>query len=307
MAEGHALKFPDGAKTRLLILGGSGFIGQRALAALGPARATATYFSHPFAGGHRFNLVTDNVGDLLDRLPSGYSHALVLGASTMIDACALDPVGTARINVDGVIRAADALMAHGIVPIVASSDAVYDGSRGGWSETDVVRPITEYGRQKLTVEQHLQACDRPWLGLRICKVLDPGLGPTGLLGPWLDDFRRRVLIRCATDQWFTPVGIDDVIAVCVALADTGATGLFNVGGGEAVARFDLLGRLVKAARHYADIDPEIEPRSLRSFDFIEPRPLNASVSIAKLQAQIPYKPESLDSLCSRAAANFYRS
>lgn len=291
---------------QFLIIGASGFVGQRVLAGLGSERAVGTYFSRPFSGGHRFNLATDSIEALLDALPAKFTHALVFGAFTKIDECARDPVGTAKTNVEGVIRTIDGLMSRGIVPIFASSDAVYDGSRGHWTETDVVRPITEYGRQKVAVERHLQSRKQPWLVVRICKVLDPELSSSGILGPWITDFFQRTLIRCATDQTFTPVGVDDVVTACVALAEGRATGLFNLGGGESVTRFELLCHLVNSVREIADIEPVIETCSLRSLDLVEPRPLDASVSIAKLQAAIPFRPESLVSLCRRAAAQYKR-
>lgn len=288
---------------RFLVLGASGLIGGRFLHFIGPERAIGTYHSRHIERGIRFDLAAERIEDLLDKLNTQISHAVILGAVVAIDRCARDPIGTGRINVEATIRAIDALMARGIVPIFASSDGVYDGSHGQWREDDVARPILVYGRQKLEVEQYLATQRGPWLALRIAKVLDPELSVSGLLGPWIKALVKGERIRCATDQYFSPAAVQDVVSAICRLAESGATGVYNLGGGEDVTRIALLTMVVDAVSRWRKISPVIERCSLRDFPFSEVRPLDLSMSISKLRATIPYTPERLDALCGVAARN----
>jgi dTDP-4-dehydrorhamnose reductase len=287
---------------RFLILGASGLIGRCALAALGPERAIGTYFLHPFPGGHRFDMASDRIEDLLDGRHGRFSHALILGASAAIDACARDPAGTARLNVAGAIAACTGAMACGVVPIFASSDAVYDGSRAMWREEDEARPVLTYGRQKLAVEQALRAQDKSWIALRIAKVLDPELGSDGILGPWVRALAGGELIRCATDQRFSPIGVPAVVEAIEKLAATGATGLFNLGGAEAVTRHELLNLFLAAIRPKLHAEPRVEVCHLNDISFVERRPLDASLSIERLTRAIGSVGTSLAALCAEAGA-----
>ncbi len=279
---------------RFLVIGASGLIGERFLRALGPDLALGTYFSRPFAGGTRFDVVTDSLDSLLKELGGRFTHALVMGGNAAIDQCARDPEGTARLNVVALSGLVDDLLERSITPIFTSSDAVYDGSHGAWNEDEPVQPVLVYGRQKLAVERHLETCARPWLVVRLAKVLDAEGHASALLRPWITALCKGELIRCATDQRFSPVGVEDAVHAIHALARTGARGLFNLGGGETLSRWDLLAKLAAAVGRVRKIEPRIETCSIRDFPFVEPRPLDTSMNIGKLVAAIDYRPELLE-------------
>jgi dTDP-4-dehydrorhamnose reductase len=293
----------DLADPRFLVIGASGLIGQRLLRALGPTRAVGTHYRNRFSGSVSFDLATDKVTELLDRLGQPFTHAVILAGVVNIDACARDPSGSAAANVEGSIRATEGLIARDIVPIFASSDAIYDGSRGMWHENDETESMLTYGRQKRAVERHLERQSAPWIALRIAKVLDPELGQTGVLGPWITELAAGKLIRCATDQRFCPLGVDDVVAAICLLAEARATGIFNLGGPEPVSRIELLERLIATLSRRRSVRPLIEPCSLSDLPFLERRPLDLTMSIEKLSARVAFRPKDLTELCVRAARN----
>lgn len=288
---------------RYLVVGGSGLVGRRLLCTLGRARATGTYHTHPIPDGVQFDMTTGKLDDLLGMTDGKFTHLIILSAISNIDRCARDPIAAARVNVTATCRMADDAAALGLVPIFASSDAVYDGSRRGWRENDDTHPILVYGRQKLEAEDHLVHAGYPALILRIAKVLDPELDASGVLGPWLKDLSQGRLIRCATDQYFTPVGVGDLATAIARLAEAGATGTFNVGG-ESTSRIELLEKMIEVADAVVKTPPKIERCRLGDFPFLEKRPLDLRMSLEKLERAIGYSPESFEVLCRRAARNF---
>ncbi|OGA09317.1 MAG: hypothetical protein A2W68_08380, partial [Betaproteobacteria bacterium RIFCSPLOWO2_02_64_14] len=204
---------------RYLIIGASGLVGAQLYSTLGPGNAVATCHRKPVAGGVAFDAVETRLADTVLKQHRGFTHAFVFHCISGIDDCARDPRGTARVNVASVCAVIDDLVDHGIVPVFASSDAVFDGTRGMWTEDDPVNPVLTYGRHKVEVERYLAAKAAPSLVVRLAKVVSSAPGAGGLVNEWLDQLERDGEIRCATDQFFSPADADDVVRALVGLAE----------------------------------------------------------------------------------------
>lgn len=292
---------------RYLIIGASGYVGARLFSILGPNHAVATYNKKPMAGGVAFDAVSMRLADTVLKQRNGLTHAFVLHGITNINACARDPQGAARVNVDSVCSVIDELIHHGIVPVFASSDAVFDGSRGMWTEEDRVNPILTYGRHKARIERHLQEKSCPWLVVRLAKVVSTETGHVDMLGDWMDKLESGAVIRCARDQVFSPADVDDVSRALIRLAEGGFSGVFNVCGPRPLTRLELLETLVSEARRYRDVAAQIISCSLRDFEFAEPRPLDTSMSPAKLYAALKTSFADMQNVCRRTVAKRYGS
>ena len=291
--------------SRYLIIGASGFVGTRLYAYLGQSSAVATHNNRPVAGGVAFDATRDRLSEsILKRYP-GLTHAFILHGVTNIDACARDPAGTARVNVSSIKQVIDALADCGVMPVFVSSDAVFDGSRGLWTEQDTVRPILTYGRHKVVIEEYLMRGSGPYLIVRMSKVVTVESGAGDLLGDWMDKLEHGVEIRCADDQIFSPININDAIDALVRLAESGHSGLFHVCCPQPVSRLGLLRSLADEVRQYRKMDAHIVPCSIRDFEFVEPRPLDTSMSPAKLYATLGRSFDDLRQVCREAAASRY--
>jgi dTDP-4-dehydrorhamnose reductase len=284
-----------------LVVGASGFVGRALLSHLGPERGVGTWHSKPAEGLVRFDAVTERLSDLR-RLPSDLTHVFVPFGLVNPEACARDPEGTAKINVDSVIRLLEDAMATGLVPIFVSTDYVYDGSRGMRTEDEAQSPNTEYGRQKVAVERWLQSRAEPWLIARLSKVVSGDTTTHSVLGQWVNDIRTGNRMRSATDQVFSPAYVDDLAIAMIRLAEAGARGIFHVAGPEAMSRYDLNMLLVEAVR---SVDPKVtsvvQPCSLRDIPFAEERPLNTSLSTAKLESVVEWRFRSMMEVCRKVA------
>lgn len=286
---------------RALIIGGSGLIGRRLLHKLGPAAAMATYHTRPFPGGVRFDATTMRIVDLLKCAKVSYTHAYVLQGIANIDACARDPAGTARTNIEALCSVIDQLSAEGIIPLFASSDAVFDGTRGMWTEEDRVNPILTYGAQKAVVERHLAALTTPWLIARISKVITSDPAEPGVIGEWMEKLESGAEIYCARDQVFSPIEVEDVVDALVFLAQNGCRGVFHVCGPEPVTRLELLQMLMEEVGNFRNVVPRIIELSLRDLRLAEPRPLDASMSGDKLARLLGRRFKDMKAVCREAA------
>ena len=275
---------------RALVIGASGFIGGRLVAMLGPDRALGTWSSRSTEGLVRFDATRSRLGDLLRAAPGPFSHVIIPLAIANPDRCADDPVATAFINVDRIKLLMEDAWAASLVPIFLSTDYVFDGTRGLRTEKELQTPITEYGRQKATVERWLQGRTEPWLAARLSKVVSGDTDAQSVLGPWINDVLAGRSMRSATDQIFSPIWLDDLCRALIHLCETDCRGILNVAGPEAISRYDLNQMLLDAVASLGvSTEARLFPCSLAEIPFREPRPLNTSLSIEKLNALLPWK------------------
>jgi dTDP-4-dehydrorhamnose reductase len=276
------------------------------MARLGAGHALGTYYRRAFPGGVSFDGTRQNVGDLLAQLPAGFSHAFVLHGTVGTEACARDPVGTAETNIESMWRVLRSLLDAGIAPVYISTDYVFDGTRGAWRESDQPTPCTQYGMQKLEVERRLSADRRPSLIVRLSRVVATELDTHSVLGPWLEEIRAGKTMRCATDQVFSPTGVDDVAGALIKLAGTGATGLYHMGGPVPFSRIGLLHLLAERIQAFAPgVRANIVPCSLHDLPFTEKLPLNTSLAIDKLQNTINWDFVSMQTICAELAERHF--
>jgi dTDP-4-dehydrorhamnose reductase len=293
---------------RYLIIGGSGFVGKHLYAALGQANAIATYRKRQFSGGIAFDVGSMRLTDTALKQHHDLTHAFILHGVTAIDTCARDPAGTARINVTGTQRVIDDLVEHGITPVFASSDAVFDGSRGLWTEDDVTNPVLTYGQQKREVENYLLARTQKMLILRLSKVVGTRPGENYMLDDWPSKLEAGETIRCARDQVLSPISVDDAVEAFVRLAEA-SVGIFHVSGPEPVTRLSFLEAFIEETSRFRKVQARVIPRNLRDLqrdlNWVEPRPLNASMSPRKLSAVLGHGFDDFRTLCRKAAAARY--
>lgn len=285
---------------RALVLGGASFVGQNLLTRLGVERAAATWHTRSIAGpwdGMNFDALA-TLPSALAPVAAGCSHAVILLGNTNPDACARDPAASQRLNVEVIKDIIDQLDHWNIMPVFMSTEAVFDGRKGHYTETDPPAPLMTYAAQKVAVEQHLAARNRPYLVVRLARVVGSRRADGTLFSAWLEQIEKGETIRCAEDHVFSPVHVDDVTEALVRLMAGGASGLFHLGGPEALSRLAMLERLL---HHYraggGTFCGSVQPCLMGDFPTAEPRPQNISLVSAKLDAAIGFRPRPMGAVC----------
>lgn len=289
-------------RSKILILGAGCAIGQRLQAALGPQRTLATYRRRSVPEGLYFELPGMELSEIIDR-PSRFSHAVILLAETDPDTCFRNRADAEAINVDGIRRIIDWSLDHGIVPVFTSSRSVFDGEKGDYVESDPARPITEYGRQKLRVERYLEDAGAPFTILRLSSVVGIEPGDGTLFTNWLPALDRGDTIRCAQDQRFSPVFIDDVIAALVATVEQDLRGTFHVAGPAGMTRLEMLQLLIGEMRRHGPCDVTVDACDLDEFPTLERRPLDTTMRADKLTAATGLRFRHPTDICAEICAS----
>lgn len=284
---------------RLLVLGGTGLLGQALARLLGPGRVVLTGNQRRTPGIVVFDALADDPGRLIDDQGPFAAVALMFGI-TSPDACARKPDAARRLNVGAMEQAILACEARRLPIVFTSSEVVFDGRRGCYGEEDRPAPLMLYGRQKLEVEERLARCTAPAIIARCARVLGTRPGDGTLATGFLERMLRGERLEAAIDQRFSPILDDDAAAALVALLVREATGIFHLGGPEAVSRFDIASRCHRWLVDRNLMVPALPvPRRMREFATLEPRPRDVSLRIDRLVAATGIMPAGLDTIISR--------
>jgi dTDP-4-dehydrorhamnose reductase len=264
----------------MLILGAGGFIGSefRRLPAEGEIY-TARNSNQP--GLVRFDPLSGHISSIpgIDEI----SHVLILYAEREPDRCSVDPAGTAKVNVDSPKRIIRQCLDLGLTPIFASSELVFDGEQGMYSEADAPSPILEYGRQKLATEQYLLETCPDGIILRFPKTVGSTRGDRSLFTNWLDQIHDGVdELKCAEDQWFSIQDLNLVPLIVRSLVKRKIGGVFHLGDGARHSRLNLLEVLLDHLTCVGFATPSIRAISIDDLDLPERRPKDVSLDSSLL-------------------------
>ena len=267
----------DLSVTMILILGASSFIGRHLFGAFGPSRAIGTYCGRPVAGGRYFDATRMRVADVLPR-EAAVSHAVLCFAEPKIDACKADRQRSEALNVRAAIAAIDGLLDRGVTPVFLSTEYVFDGTRGGYTEEDPPNPTTVYGGQKLEVERYLARRTAGFVVLRLAKVFSADPEDATILSEWFRQLRNGETIHAAADQVFSPIEVRDVVAAVEAVIRLRLRGTFHVATPEAWSRLAMLRLLMECS----GMEGRVIPCRLEDLRFLDHRPRDLSLDPGKL-------------------------
>ena len=233
----------------LLIVGASGFIGSHIFrrAQDGGINVIGTRFSAPKQNLITFDLSKDSISAVL---PDGFlstetpACAVVCSAVTKIDLCAKDKAHSYNFNVRHTIRLIDELAKNGVKIVFLSSEAVYEGDIGYYSENDPPTPINEYGRQKLEVEKHLRLHHPDSLIFRLSVIVGDSPNEPHLFTDWSQLIKRRKPIVCIKGQVFSPTFAGDVACGILLGLKNNLSGLYHLSNKEFFAREELARQFV---------------------------------------------------------------
>ncbi|MCB0751843.1 MAG: SDR family oxidoreductase, partial [Ignavibacteriae bacterium] len=178
-------------------------------------------------------------------------YIINVAAYTNVDKCESEKELAWNINVNGVEYLAKYSVPSNAHLIHISTDYVFDGLAGPYSENDLPNPISYYGRSKLAGENVIKKFDIKSTILRT-NVL---FGPTKFGRPdfvkWVfNSLSENKNIRIVTDQINNPTYIEDLAQAIITICDSEKTGLFNIGGAELLNRFEF----TKEIAEYFNLD-----------------------------------------------------
>ncbi|UCD75216.1 MAG: SDR family oxidoreductase [Phycisphaerales bacterium] len=247
-----------------LVTGGSGFIGSyicRALAEVG-WRVHGAFGRHeehvpPASRIRSVHVDLARSGSIARVLDSIRPHLIVhTAAMSALKDCEQRPEMARLVNTKATADLADWCRQNDAHLIFFSTDQVFDGSEGSYSESDPPSPIHVYGRTKAEAEERVLESGATASVLRLSLVYGPSPGgQRSHHEQVLLAVRQNERLRFFSDEYRNPILAADVAAVVVELAAMEGLGLLHLAGPDRMSRVDFGRAILRAFGHeHVDFD-----------------------------------------------------
>ncbi|MCX7874996.1 MAG: dTDP-4-dehydrorhamnose reductase [Melioribacteraceae bacterium] len=196
-----------------------------------------------------------------------------------------------KINVKGVENLAlyswtiDSQLIH------ISTDYIFDGKNGPYTENDLPNPISYYGRTKLASENSIKASGTRFTIIRTNVLYGPAKYGRADFVKWVyNSLSNNNQIKIVTDQINNPTYIDDLVQAISKIIYYKKEGIYNIGGKELLSRYDF----TKIIADYFNLKKElILPILTKDLNQPAKRPLRSGLINLKAETEFGYNPKSI--------------
>lgn len=289
---------------KLLVTGAGGAVGSAVVElASGKYDVYSVYNSHYPSGGRpmRLNLLdTSKVADLVAILrPDAVVHAAAL---TDVEKCEREYELADAINHKSTRILAEAAKRIGAYFLYVSTDYVFDGAKGFYSEDDSTNPISTYGLTKLRGEQSVELVGGEFCIARGSVIYGarPAAGKVNF-ALWLTErLRRHESTNVVRDQIVSPTFDLNFASMVVEALDRHLTGTYHFAGATRISRYQFAVTLAEGL----GADPSlIKPVLMSQMNWTAKRPKDSSLSVTKATSIMSEKPLTV----AEAISEFSRS
>jgi dTDP-4-dehydrorhamnose reductase len=277
----------------LLLIGGSGFLGRKLIQELGRQRVLSTYFKNKSEDGVYFDFADPNLQNIVSQ-HQNLKYAIISGGVIDFGRIRENPSFARYINVDCVEKIISELATLGITPIFISSESVFDGTKGNYTEADIPNPQIEYAKQKVEVENYLIENVNNYMILRSSKIFSSELTDNTLISDWIRKLSNNETIHCANDNIFSPIHVEDLCKMIVSLIKQNSRGVFHLCSQKALNRKEMLDLVLQGYTARRVFSGTIEYRSLHDFKGAEKQPLDTSMIPQKAISETKVIPRNFD-------------
>jgi dTDP-4-dehydrorhamnose reductase len=222
-------------------------------------------------------------------------------AVTNVDQCETEPELARRVNLEVVANVVAACVEVGAGVVQLSTDYVFDGQQGPYSEQDATHPLSVYGRMKLESEAIVLATGVDGLVVRTLWLYGHLRSVRPNLVTWpLAGLARGESMRIVGDQWGNPTYVHDLARALMELSRQDVSGLFHMGGATFLTREELVRQV---ASHFHLDASRVEAMTTAAAGQAAPRPLRSGLRTDAIEAQLGWTPASLSDGLERMTAD----
>jgi len=270
---------------KVLITGASGLLGRKLARALSEEyRVIPTHSTHPVnPDSMRMDIVdgSEVVGVLSEVRPELILHA---AAETNVDKCETNRELAWSVNAIGTRNIASACGKIGAKLVYVSTDYVFDGEKGHYSEEDKANPVNYYGVTKLEGERFVRELCGDYVIVRTSVLY--GWHPNRLnFATWvIDSLKSGMRISVAEDHYNSPTLADNLAEAILKIVEADATGLYHIAGSERISRYDFA---MKTAEVFGLDRSLVTPVKMEDLKiWVAKRPRDSSLSMYKARHEL---------------------
>ena len=279
---------------KLLITGVSGLLGNNlAYYFKDKYEVVGLYSSHPVLikgiRTEKCDLLDDNsIGEIVCEFnPSIIIHCASL---TNIDKCEIDKNLTEKINIGSTKNIVETIVDKNIKLVYISTDSVYDGIKGDFSEDDKINPLNYYGLSKY--EGELQVLRKENSLILRTNIFGWNIQDKKSISEWiLDELNGQRKINGFKDAYFSSIYTLELARVIDMALQKNLSGIYNCGSRTFCSKYEFA---LKIAWCFGLDKTCITPISIDDFNFKAKRGKNLSLNVNKLQKELDYNLPTID-------------
>lgn len=295
---------------KILVTGANGFVGQELVQVLaqrghiviatgkGPTRLVEENSSVRYVAAditHPFELQAI----IESEKPTAIVHC---AAMSQVDECEQKQKEAHNINVEATARLVLDAEEHNCFFLFVSTDFVFDGEKGMYTEEDDVNPISWYGQTKLEAEAIVQTAEVPWAIVRTCLVYGNAYSHgRSTIFSWLrDNLKAGRNCKVVDDQFRTPTYVNDLAIGIALVLEQRKTGIWHISGEEVFTPY----RMGLAIAELGGWDAGLMER-VTAASFTQPgkRPAKTGFDIQKAKKELGYQPRSFSQVAAQLLAD----
>ena len=281
---------------KTLIIGGSGLVGRVLIRRIKDiAKMYATY------NINRINLVGTKFYQLdvrdekrVNELVKEIQPEIVINAAAKRNTryCEKNPEDVYKVNVEGTKNIVKACKTINAKMVFISSDQVFDGTKGKYSEDDELNPLNTYGKQKVMAEEIIKDNLDNWLIIRASYIYGWFRGSDNFVTWVIENLKSGHEIQISYDQFVTPIHVENFVDILIKLLEKDKKGIYHVGEGECLSKYEFVKRLKEAFRFDEAI---IKPISSDALNENMVRPKNNCLDLSKIKNELDFSKYSIKS------------
>ncbi len=211
-------------------------------------------------------------------------------AMTNVDQCEKDHKGCDKLNVDSVKNLWTVAKELGCHFQLLSTDFVFDGKKGNYSEEDKPAPLSYYGNSKYLAEQILTSdSNSNWSIVRTIIVYGTGsnLSRSNLVLWAMETLPKGGEMNIVDDQFRAPTWADDLARGCWLIIAKSKIGIFHISGPETRSIYDWV---ISIAAHFGWSTDNVHAISSHTLNQIAKRPPITGFDLTHSISEIGYTP-----------------
>jgi dTDP-4-dehydrorhamnose reductase len=282
---------------QVIITGANGFLGHYLTAQLLAKNISVLATGKgdcrlPFANDTNFTYATldfTNAATVMN-LFTAYNPTVVIhaGAMSKPDECELNKETTWLTNVTGTANMLAVAAKYNCHFIYISTDFIFDGAKGMYTETDTPNPVNYYGHTKLAAEKLVQQYKNDWAIVRTVLVYGKPLsGRSNILTIVKEKLEKGEPYKVVSDQVRTPTYVEDLAHGIIAILEKKKTGIWHISGEEVITPYQMACATADQLGLNKQLLQEVTAAS-----FTQPalRPPKTGFIIQKAKSELGYNP-----------------
>lgn len=281
---------------RILVTGSNGLVGKNIARALINSHLEVFVTSlkkTQIDGATTFtsNLLNANIYHMFDDIkPEVVVHCAALSGP---DACEVDRYACHRMNVELTKRIVSACVDYNVHLVFLSTDFIFDGYKGNYTETDEPNPVNYYGISKLEAERIIQNSGVANTIVRTSLVygVEPKLSRPNIITRVIDNLSKNKQYKVPSDQIRTPTYAPDLASAISSICLNRVSGIYNIAGDQIISVADLA---ILAAKAFNLNHELLLPVNSNELVEAAPRPKNTSLVVDKAKKHLNFNPTPIE-------------